>query len=265
MKSLGEIKKYGNPPYRVVLLHGGPGAAGDMEPVSINLSKNISILEPYQSALSVTGQVEELKQQLDANASYPVILAGHSWGAWLAWIFAAKYPKPVKKIVLISSPPFLESYADQIKSTRMSRLDNAARQEIQFLTDNSDNAAVRDRRKLFHRLGELLSKADSYNPDNSLAARTDPSPEIYLKIWPEAAAMRKSGELLGMSKRIRCPITAIHGDYDPHPAEGVRQPLAKAKRNFKFILLAKCGHTPWIEKEAQTDFFKELLNAIDNE
>jgi len=54
------------------------------------------------------------------------------------------------------------------------------------------------------------------------------------------------------------PVTAIHGDYDSHPAEGVRLPLFSVLKNFQFILLEKCGHTPWNERYARDQFFGVL-------
>jgi len=35
------------------------------------------------------------------------------------------------------------------------------------------------------------------------------------KVWTEASKMRRSGKLLNLGKMIRCPVVAIHGDYDP--------------------------------------------------
>ena len=61
-----------------------------------------------------------------------------------------------------------------------------------------------------------------------------------------------------LGKNIECPVVAIHGDYDPHPAEGVEKPLASILKNFRFILLQNCGHKPWIEKHAK-DIFYEIL------
>ena len=54
---------------------------------------------------------------------------------------------------------------------------------------------------------------------------------------------------------IKCPVIAIHGDYDPHPYEGVKKPLARVINDFNFILLEKCGHTPWKEKEVRKKFY----------
>jgi pimeloyl-ACP methyl ester carboxylesterase len=84
----------------------------------------------------------------------------------------------------------------------------------------------------------------------------DCSADIFTSVWPEGAELRKSGELLEAGKRIRCPVVAIHGDHDPHPAEGVSKPLAGILDNFRFILLPNCGHMPWIERGVQQEFYK---------
>lgn len=47
----------------------------------------------------------------------------------------------------------------------------------------------------------------------------------------------------------------IHGDYDPHPFEGVQGPLSPILKEFRFFLLKNCGHYPWLEREARERFF----------
>jgi pimeloyl-ACP methyl ester carboxylesterase len=81
-------------------------------------------------------------------------------------------------------------------------------------------------------------------------------------VWGEADKLRSRGKLLELGKEIRCPVVAIHGDYDPHPFEGVREPLSRVLKNFRFILLEKCGHKPWIEREAKESFYTLLRNEI---
>ncbi|MHB8863109.1 MAG: hypothetical protein ACYC6N_11935 [Pirellulaceae bacterium] len=56
---------HGNPPLSVVVLHGGPGALGGMVRVASELANDWGILEPIQTAVSVTGQVEELRSVVD--------------------------------------------------------------------------------------------------------------------------------------------------------------------------------------------------------
>jgi pimeloyl-ACP methyl ester carboxylesterase len=87
-------------------------------------------------------------------------------------------------------------------------------------------------------------------------------PDIYRKVWAEAKSMRKSGELVRLVYKIRCPVIVIHGDYDPHPIGGVKKPLFKINKRIKFILLEKCGHYPWYEKRARDEFFSTIYKFL---
>src|SRR5512133_2014996 len=108
-------RKYGNPPYTAAVIHGGPGAAGEMAPAAKVISEYCGVLEPMQTKSNIAGQAAELHDILSKNARLPVVLAGHSWGAWLSIIYAAEQPAAVKKISLISSGPFEQSYAAGIQ------------------------------------------------------------------------------------------------------------------------------------------------------
>jgi pimeloyl-ACP methyl ester carboxylesterase len=82
-------------------------------------------------------------------------------------------------------------------------------------------------------------------------------------VWPEAAALRISGELLRQAAEVRCPVLAIHGDYDPSPAAGVRDPLARVlQAPFEFALLKDCGHTPWLERRARAELYAVLARSL---
>jgi pimeloyl-ACP methyl ester carboxylesterase len=255
-------RKYGAAPYSVAVIHGGPGAAGEMAPVARMLSKKTGVLEPLQTALSVAGQAEELKLLIEKNSALPVTLVGYSWGAWLSMIFAAQNPLIVKKIILVSSAPFEERYADGIQAFRMKRLSTREIDEIDFLMDALENPIARNKDKIFIRIGELMSKTDAYRPLEDESGKTEINAGIFRSVWREASGMRSNGSLMETVKQVSCPVTAIHGDYDPHPAEGVEKPLSGVLKKFKFILLKNCGHTPWIEKEAREEFFRILSSEL---
>ena len=97
------LRTYGKAPFNVAIIHGGPGAAGEMAPVARELAPDWGVLEPIQTATSLQGQVEELRAILEKNGDLPAILIGFSWRAWLSFIVAAKYPEIAKKVVLIGS------------------------------------------------------------------------------------------------------------------------------------------------------------------
>jgi len=126
------FRTYGSPPYTIAVIHGGPGAGGEMAPVARELAEGYGILEPIQTADSLAGQVDELKDVLERNVTLPGILIGYSWGAWLSFIVAAECPELVKKVILVSSGPFEAEYASGIMDTRLNRLNPEERKEIPF-------------------------------------------------------------------------------------------------------------------------------------
>lgn len=262
----GEVRKYGNTPYKVVLVHGGPGGAGELKPVAVELGKQFGVIEPFQTKLSISDQVEELKSQIDSNTSLPVILVGWSWGAWLTYIFASKYPEYVKKLILISSGPFEQKYVEEMNKTRMSHLSETEIQRLKELEEIFKQKEIPNKDKLFEEFGAIYSKADIFesNGEEKNQNKIVPNMEIYNSIWPEAAKLRESGELLEIGKNIKCEVVAIHGEYDPHPYLGVKEPLERVVKNFKFVLLIKCGHHPWFEKYAKDKFFNVILKIVNN-
>ncbi|HJT24712.1 MAG TPA: alpha/beta hydrolase, partial [bacterium] len=155
---MDNLRTYGQPPYTVAVLHGGPGVSGEMAPVAQELSAKRGVLEPLQTKDSVDGQVEELKLALEEMASPPVCLVGYSWGAWLAFLLASRHPSLVKKLILVSSGPFEEKYSPQILKTRLQRLSKKERDDVEFLMARPEDPLA------FGLLGELLTKADFYDP-----------------------------------------------------------------------------------------------------
>lgn len=249
----------------VAVIHGGPGAGGEMAPVARRLASKRGVLEPIQTATSLQGQVEELKSTLEHGGDPPLTLIGFSWGAWLSLIVAASYPALIKKLILIGSGPFEENYVSQLQQARLSRFTEEERTEYGLILKMLDDPAAHKREESLERLGKLTSRADEYDPDGR-SPRESPSlsgtGDLYQKVWRDAAEMRRSGTLLELAQRIQCPVVAIHGDYDPHPAEGVRKPLLSVLKDFRFVLLKQCGHKPWIERRATEAFYQVLEEEL---
>jgi pimeloyl-ACP methyl ester carboxylesterase len=265
MRSMENLRKYGTKPFRVAVIHGGPGAAGEMAPVARELKSGRGVLEPLQTEASLKGQIKELKTVLKQNGDLPITLIGFSWGAWLGFIFAARYPKYIKKLILIGSGPFEEKYASRIQEIRLSRLNEKEKAEARSLNSVLNHPAAENKDAALARLGALFSKADAHDPirpESEASVTPDCRFEIYRNVWKEAEKLRKSGKLLELGKRIQCPVVAIHGDADPHPTEGVQKPLSAVIGNFRFILLKNCGHKPWIERQTRDTFFKILKQEM---
>ncbi len=157
-------RKFGKPPFNIAVIHGGPGAHGEMAPVARELASDRGVLEPFQTAFSINGQIEELKNILNTHAKLPVTLIGYSWGAWLSFIFTANNPLLVKKLILVSSGPFEEKYAKRIQEIRLSRLNKNQRTEVKSVMKKLNSPISKDKNKALARFGTLLLKADNFCP-----------------------------------------------------------------------------------------------------
>ena len=263
---MANFRKYGNGPFRIAVIHGGPGAAGSVAPIARKLGETRGVLEPIQTAKTLDGQVEELRQMVEQNATTPVVFIGHSWGAWLSSLVTAKYPELVRKLILVGSGPFEEQYVPLIAENRLRRLSQEEQEEYLHLVEMLSKSKAPESIVSLSRLGEL-DKADSYNPiempeDPTALDFVDDPGEIYQGVWPQAAELRRTGELLRLAVTITCPVVAIHGDYDPHPAAGIQEPLAANLKDFRMIILEKCGHTPWCERHAMVTFYELLEHEL---
>ncbi len=142
MKSL---RKYGNKPFNVAIIHGGPGAPGEMASVALELSSVRGVLEPLQTATTLEGQVQELKAVLEMKGALPVTLIGFSWGAMLSFIFTARYPSFIKKLILIGSGAYEEKYTVNIMETWLSRLSEGERGEVLSLIKTLNAPTIEDK------------------------------------------------------------------------------------------------------------------------
>ena len=146
--------------------------------------------------------------------------------------------------------------------TRLSRLNQKERGEAHSLLEDLGSPSSEDKNVYLAKLGNLFAKADAYNAVTLDTGNLEVQYHIYQGVWNAAAKLRKSGKLLKIGTQIQCPVVAIHGDFDPHPSEGVQKPLASILRKFRFILLKNCGHRPWLEREARSEFFEILKKEL---
>lgn len=259
----GNVRLYGQAPYRVAVIHGGPGAPGEMAPVARALSRERGILEPLQTKATIDGLLRELHDVLRAHGDGPVVLVGHSWGAWLSLLAAGRFPGLVGKVILVASGPFTEEHAAKIMETRLARLSPREQQAVYAVMRDLSDPDAQDKDALMATFGALMAKTDAFDPLPQEEANTLPCQEhLFQSVWNEAHALRKSGELLQLVKYVRCPVVAIHGEDDAHPAQGVAEPLSLVLDAFRCILLKECGHTPWLEKRARDAFYRILRAEI---
>lgn len=258
------IRHFGKPPYAAALIHGGPGAADAMLPLARELGRFVGILAPAQTQYTIADLLEELNEDIYSSVIRPVTLVGHSWGAWLAMLYAVQHPEIVAKLVLVGCAPFDEKYVPQITTRRLDRL-SASEQVLYKLVLAGFDDPNSDKSYLLAQLTEFTEKTDNYELDVTPQAAGEllnVDMEMYVRVWREAASLRKSGALSNSLAQIECPVHVIHGEEDPHPLAGVTAPLDKHRVSYTRHILKQCGHTPFLEKHAKDYFYDMLLDIL---
>jgi len=106
------VREYGSSGPVVIVLHGGPGAAGHMARVARGLATSYRVVEPFQRGSSsepftVAKHVADLHEIINFyTADCCPALLGASWGAMLALAYAAAHPSSAGPLVLVGCGTF---------------------------------------------------------------------------------------------------------------------------------------------------------------
>ena len=258
-------RTHGLPPYVAVVVHGGPGAPGSASSLAKMLSSIVGTLEPFQTASTVNGQVNGLADQIRNRINEPAIVLGHSWGAWLSYLLAHSHPELVRKVLLIGSGAFEAAYVKEMENRRLSRLTPVEATEYNDIKERLSNGNDGNKDTLLERLGYLAGRADNFCVDatpenNDDLLRVDGNQ--YETVWSEASQLREAGYFTKIANQIKVPVRIIHGADDPTPIEGVVEPLKGRIHDMTWYRLERCGHSPWKERYAKSEFFRIVKTEV---
>jgi pimeloyl-ACP methyl ester carboxylesterase len=238
MQRIGALRVHAHGPAGpcVIVLHGGPAAVGSGAPLAHGIADPFHVLEPWQrgsggESLTVATHVADLHELIEARcADARPALVGESWGAMLALAYAAAHPEASAALVLVGCGTF----------------DLAARAELQ--------ATLAERKAR----GENL-----YDYDPVERHERDDGGEAFdmvahTQTWDDMVLQQQRGRYPAAFASIEVPVLMLHGTYDPHPGEMIRDGLAKVLPQLEYRALDWCGHAPWAERHARNVFFAVL-------
>jgi pimeloyl-ACP methyl ester carboxylesterase len=265
-----QYRRYGSGGEAVALLHGGPGAAGEMATVARRLGARLDAFEPLQRGsgtvpLTVATHVTDLRELIhEVWRVAPVRLVGFSWGAMLALSYAARHPGDVERVVAIGCGT-LDAEARRIYQTRMAeRMDAKTRSllcEIEdSLTAEADHARRND---LFAELGRIYTRLQAFDPREIRPDESSSCDEqAFRETWADAVSLQERGIQPAEFSRIAAPVTMIHGEADPHPGRLIHESLKPFIARLTYVEIPDCGHKPWIERRAEEAFYGILTECL---
>lgn len=254
-----KTRTYGSEGPWVVVLHGGPGAAGTMAPVARELSDSFRVLEPFQRGsggepLTVARHVADLDEliRFRCSGSRPA-LVGSSWGAMLALAYAAEQPGRAGSLVLIGCGTFDPADRKRMRAVLDQRMDPHLRRRLTRLRKE-----IADPDERLRRFGELILPLYSYD-----LATTDQEIEVvdaraHHETWEDMVRLQDEGVYPAAFRAVECPVLMLHGMEDPHPGRRIRSSLEPFLPQLEYREWERCGHYPWLERAVRDEFFGVL-------
>lgn len=258
-----EIRQYGDHSATVILLHGGPAAPGYMKPVAEELASQFRIIEPFQRGsgdepLTVARHVRDLQNVISKYCSEEKpMLVGHSWGAMLALAFTAEHPDAAKAIVLIGCGTFDTAARKQMEMIREQRMNDAFRQRLEQIYEKYPNPNAR-----MAVMGSLYQQLDSVDLIKIKNNLHECDAKAHKETWADMLCLQSKGVYPQAFSKIKIPVLMLHGDCDSHPGDMIRKTLKPVLPQLEYHVWPNCGHYPWLEKAAHTNFYTTITDWL---
>lgn len=257
------VRQYGLSGPDVVLVHGGPGAAGYLAPVARELADSFHAIEPFQRGsgdepLTVVRHVSDLHEvvTMHCGGRRPAVV-GHSWGAMLALAYAAAYPDEPACLVLIGCGTFDEAARERMDATRRSRITPATARRLEHV-----KTAVSDPDERLRIMGRVFQRVDSCELIRFEDELERCDARAHEQTWADMLRLQAEGVYPAAFDAIRVPVVMLHGADDAHPGRMIEASLRPHLPRLEYREWERCGHYPWLEKAARDEFFAVLRSWL---
>lgn len=267
----------------VLIVHGGPGVPMDRpmpgcEPLaeryrfhyyhqrgcgrstrpvqrfaSSNFYENMKTLD---KALGIGAQVADIERIRRILGDEQLILVGHSFGAFLATLYAAEFPERVKALILVGPadlllfPPAGDFFA-----------------EIGKLQPESMKTQYADFVKRYMDFGNLFEKSDGelralsaefmkYYAEASRAKNAPVPPQDFFgdnggwMVFGMYLSMGRQHDYRPAVRAVQAPVLVVHGENDLQP-EASSRAVASAFARSQVAVMRNTGHFPFYDQPAE--------------
>lgn len=256
------VRRHGAAGPWVIVLHGGPAAVGEAAPLARGLAGEFRVLEPWQrggggQTLTVARHVEDLHQVATSLCGgVRPALVGHSWGAMLGLAYAATHPDAAGPLVLVGCGTFDLASRRRMDAIYDERIDADLRRKLDQVEQEADSS---DRLKKKYELLRPLFLYDPVEEEEDAEANAVPfDQQAHSETWNDMLRLQGEGVYPAAFAAITSPVIMLHGAYDPHPGEMIRDSLKPYLPQVEYHQWDRCGHNPWLERAVHDDFFATL-------
>jgi pimeloyl-ACP methyl ester carboxylesterase len=258
-----KVRRHGVDGPTVIVIHGGPGAAGSALELALGLSDAFVIIEPWQRGsagrepLTVARHVADLHDVVvSIREGAPPALVGESWGAMLALACAAEYPRDAGPIVLVGCGTFDKKSREVGMKIREERI-------AEYIALHPEHAGDLEL-SLHDRIMQWHDMTDTYAPA-AVAEHDTTEPldaKAHTESWGDMIRCQDIGLYPDAFSKIVSPVIMLHGSYDPHPGKMIRDRLKAVLPQLEYREFDRCGHQPAIERYAKDEFFAVMRDWL---
>ena len=210
--------------------------------------------------LGLPAQVADLEQIRRKLKQEKIILIGHSFGGFLATLYAIEFPKRVESLVLVSPADVVKIPSDsggiyeQVEKRLPKEEQEEYRKYLKRVFDFSvmfekSEAELVEQNKEFIKFWNIASGADAADPGTDIGG------------WIQTACFLSMGREHNYSEHLRSikvPTLIIHGEKDILPVESIKLYRENIPNN-ELKTIPEAAHFPFNE---QPDAFEKAVKGF---
>ncbi len=224
---------------------------------SSNTYENMKALE---QALGISAQLADIERIRRILGEEKLILVGHSFGGFLASLYAAEFPEHVEGLVLLAPANVLvmPQEDDGIFEEVRARLPEEMREEYDaFLSDYLSFKDIFSKSEAeLVAMNEELAKYYQAAVDVQAPEQGDPGgwgvQAIYL-------SMGRRHDYRDGLQAVEAPVLVVHGSEDVFQPEGASRAYADAFPKAEFRIIEEAGHFSFYN---QPDAFAQVVGEF---
>jgi proline iminopeptidase len=220
---------------------------------SKNMYENMAALDKVLGLGAQIADIERIRQLLGEEK---LILIGHSWGGFLASLYAAEFPGHIEALILISPAntlvmPQPDPESDLFASVRARLPENQQREYDAFMKDYFDfnmlfTRSEADLVAMDQKFGEYyLSVLDI--PFTQLPEQGEPGGWMT---WGMYISMGQRHDYREGLRKVTAPVLVIHG-ADDLQSEDASRLYSDTFPNAQFAIIENAGHFSFLQKPAE--------------
>jgi proline iminopeptidase len=229
---------------------------------SQNLYENVKALD---ASLGLGAQIADIERIRQILGDDKLILIGHSWGGFLASLYAAEFPEHVEALVLVSPAntlvmPQPDAESDLFAAVRAKLPVEEQTEFDAFMQEYFDfNAIFRKSEADLVAMNEQFGKYYLQIMDVDMETQwpVQGKPGGWM-VWAGYVSMGQRHDYRAALQEVTAPVLVIHGAEDLQ-SESASRLYADAFPNTEFIVIENASHSSF---EEQPDQFATIVKTF---